>query len=296
MRPYRSMLYIPGNKPTWMEKAIQYGSDALILDLEDSVPNNEKISSRTLVKEAVKQLKAKGQACYVRVNGLATGLTFDDVDGVSCPELDGVSLPKVESFEDLKALDTLITQCEQRRNIPVGSIETILVLETAKAMRNAYEIVVSCPRVRRITLAAGPGGDANRAIGYIWSKEGDETLYLRSKVVLDAKAAGIQYPMISSWWNIKDLEGLERDAIFNRRLGFRGEVVIHPSHVPLVNKVFTPTMEEIIYYRGLLEKIEEAEKRGTAVVVYRGDMVDLAMAETAKDMIAFAESIGLEVC
>jgi citrate lyase subunit beta/citryl-CoA lyase len=90
------MLYVPGNKPLWMAKAIQYRADALTVDLEDSVPDNEKVSSRHLVKEGVKTLKIQGQPCYVRINGFATGLTFGDLVEVVCPELDGVSLPKVE--------------------------------------------------------------------------------------------------------------------------------------------------------------------------------------------------------
>ncbi len=293
MRPYRSMLFVPGNKPSWMEKAIQYGADALILDLEDSVPDDEKVSSRPLVKEGVKLLKSKGQPCYVRINGFSTGLTFSDLDGVLCPELNAVSLPKVESVDDMKVLDAYIQCLERRINIPVGTVEIQLVLETAKAMRNAYEIAISCPRIRGISLAAGPGGDANRAIGYVWSKEGKETLFLRSKAVLDSRAAGIHYPTISSWWNVKDLDGLEKDALLNRQLGFRGQVVIHPSHVSVVNKIFTPSVEEIAYCKGLIRAVEEAERKGSAAVVYHGDMVDRAMVITALEMLKFARSIGL---
>jgi citrate lyase subunit beta/citryl-CoA lyase len=142
-------------------------------------------------------------------------------------------------------------------------------------------------------LAAGPGGDAARSIGYIWSKEGKEPLFLRSKAVLDARAAGIQYPTISSWWTIKDLAGLEQDALLNRQLGFRGQVVMHPSHVPVVNKVFTPSAEEIAFYKGLIQAMEEAQKKGIAAVTYKGDMVDEAMLKTAKEMLEFAASIGL---
>ena len=179
--------------------------------------------------------------------------------------------------------------------IPEGKIENPLLCETAKGMRNIYEITISCSRVKRVTLAAGPGGDAARAIGYIWSKEGMETLYLRSKAILDSRAARIQYPMISSWWNIKDLDGLEQDALWNRQLGFRGQTVIHPSHVPIVNKVFSPSPEEIAHYRGLIQAMEEAAKKGVAAVIYEGDMVDEAMLKTAREMHAFANSIGVEV-
>lgn len=293
MRPYRSMLFVPGNRPDWMEKAVGYGADALILDLEDSVPAQEKVAARPLVKAGIKALKAKGQACNVRVNGWATGLTFDDFEAVLCPELDGVSLPKVETVADMQELDTLLTHLEKRLGIPVGRVETPLILETAKAMRNAYEIAIACPRIRSMTLAAGPGGDAARAIGYIWSKEGKETLFLRSKAVLDARAAGIQYPMISSWWNIKDLEGLEKDALLNRQLGFRGQVVIHPSHVSIVNKVFTPSTEEISYFKGLIQAMEEAQKKGIAAVTYQGDMVDEAMVKTAQEFLNFGNTLAL---
>jgi len=278
-----------------MEKAIKYEADVLILDLEDSVPDSEKAAARPLVKNAIKSLTAKGQICNVRVNGFATGLTLDDLDGVICPELNGVGLPKVETVEDMQALDTLLTHLERRHGIEVGTIKTSLGLETAKAMHNAYEIAVSCPRVKGLSLAAGPGGDASRSVGYIWSKGGKETLYLRSKAVLDARAAGIQYPTISSWWDIKDLEGLERDARLNRSLGFRGQTVIHPTHVPIVNKVFTPSEDEITFFKRLIEAFEEGEAKGNAAVVYEGDMIDYAMVKTAREILDFARSIGLSV-
>lgn len=290
MKPYRSALFVPGNRAAWMEKAIGYGADCLILDLEDSVPDQEKVAARPLVKAAIASLKARGQAVNVRINGFATGLTFDDLEGILCPELDGVALPKVETVADMRELDALLTHLEKRMGIPPGTIETPLGCETAAAMRNTYEIATSCPRVKRVTLAAGPGGDAARAIGYLWSKEGTETLYLRSKTVLDCRAAGIQYPTVSSWWNIKDLEGLEKDARWNRQLGFRGQTVMHPSHVPIVNRVFTPSAEEIAYFEGLIQAMEDARKRGIAAVTYKGDMVDEAMVKTAREMLALARS------
>ncbi len=292
MKLCRSTLYVPGNRSAWMEKAVNYGADCLILDLEDSVPDQEKAGARPLVKAGIKALKARGQAVDVRINSFSTGLTLDDLEGVLCPELDGIRLPKVETAADMNELDALLTHLEKRMGMPVGAIETPLGCETAKGMRNIYEIATSCPRVKRVTLAAGAGGDAARAIGYIWSKDGMETLFLRSKAVLDCRAAGIQYPTISSWWNIKDLEGLERDANWNRRLGFRGQTVMHPSHVPIVNKVFTPSAEEIAFYQGLIQAMEEAEKKGIAAVTYKGDMVDEAMVKTAREMLEFAKSIG----
>jgi citrate lyase subunit beta/citryl-CoA lyase len=293
MRPSRSALFVPGHRREWIEKAVGYGADTLILDLEDSVPDREKAAARGIVKAGVKLLKAKGQACSVRINAFATGLTLDDLESVLCPELESISLPKVETAADLHQLNTLLAHLERRMGIPVGQIETPLGCETAKAMRNVYRIITQCPRVKRVTLAAGPGGDAARAIGYQWSREGTETLFLRSKVILDARAAGIAYPTISSWWNIKDLEGLERDARWNRSLGYRGQTVMHPSHVPIVNKVYTPTAEEIAFHKGLIQAMEEARRQGIAAVTYKGDMVDEAMVKTSRELLAFAEALGL---
>ena len=295
MKLTRSSLFVPGNKPAWMEKAVKYEADSLILDLEDSVPDNEKTAARPLVKNALKMLSQAGQACSVRINGLPTGLALDDLEAILCPELTNVALPKVETVNDMMELDALLTHLEKRHGLEVGGIGTGLGMETAKAMRNAYDIIVACPRVRGLSLSAGAGGDASRSVGYIWSKQGGETLYIRSKAVLDARAAGIQYPTITSWFDIKDLEGLEKDARLNRSLGFRGQTVIHPTHVPVINKVFTPTAEEILFYKGLIKAMEEAEKKGAAAVVYEGDMVDYAMVKTAQEMLDFAASIGLEV-
>jgi len=285
MKPYRSMLYVPGNRAAWMEKAAGYGADCLILDLEDSVPDQEKVAARPLVKAAVAALKVRGQAVTVRINPFVTGLTLDDLEGIMCPELTAVTIPKVENVDDMRELDVLLTHLEMRMGITPGTIETPFNCETAKGMRNVYDIATSCPRVTRVSLAAGPGGDAARAIGYQWSKEGMETLFIRSRTVLECRAAGIQYPTISSWWNIKDVEGLERDARWNRQLGFRGQTVMHPSHVPIVNRVFTPSVDEIAYYEGLIQVMDDARKQGIAAVTYKGDMVDEAMVKTAHEII-----------
>ena len=291
MKPYRSQMYVPGNRASWMEKAVNYGADCLILDLEDSVPDQEKGAARSLVKSAVVALKAKGQAVNVRINPFITGLSLDDLEEIICPELNGILLSKVETPADMMQLDALITHIEKRKGMVPGTIETPLACETAKGMRNIYDIATTCPRVKRVGLAAGPGGDAARAIGYQWSKEGTETLFLRSRAVLESRAAGIQYPTVSSWWNIKDLEGLERDARLNRQLGFRGMTVMHPTHVPIVNRVFTPSQEEVEFYEGLIEAMGDARKRGIAAVTYKGDMVDEAMVKTAHEIIALARSL-----
>jgi citrate lyase subunit beta/citryl-CoA lyase len=295
MKPLRSLLFVPGNKAAWMEKAPQYGADALILDLEDSVPHPDKATARTLVRQAIETLSARGQTLYVRVNALETNMTGDDLNAIVGAGLRGLLPPKVETAGDVSQLDTLLAYFEHREGLTPGSIELIPTVETAKGIRNAYEIALASPRVASIAGGAGKGGDTNRSLGYRWTREGAETLFIRSKVLLDARAAGIQYPLVASWFDVGDGDGLIADAQRNRQLGFSGMLLIHPSHVAPVNQIFTPSVEELAYYRGLLDAMEKAEQQGTAAVAYQGAMVDIAMVKTAQQMLEFAQAVGVQV-
>ena len=292
MRPLRSLLFVPGHKPSWVEKAWKVGPDGLILDLEDAVPLSHKEAGRQALAQVLDQADPDAYLC-VRLNGLATGLTTADLEAVVGPNLSAVMLPKVQWADELAQLDRELSRLEDQRGLPLGGIATPLLLETALGMRHAYDLALSCPRVDLILMSAGPGGDAARAIGYQWSKQGTETLYLRSKLVLDARAAGLP-PLINSWYDVADLEGLAQDARLNRSLGYTGMALIHPSHVPVVNRIFTPTATELAYYQGLLEAFEQAEAQGHAAVVYEGDMVDYAMAQTARELLEFARRLPPE--
>jgi citrate lyase subunit beta/citryl-CoA lyase len=292
VKPLRSMLFVPGNKPAWMEKALGYGADALIFDLEDAVPAADKVTARLLVREALERYHARGPVLTVRINALETGMAGDDLEAIVGSGLSAIVAPKVETPQDVAALDTLLTQCERRAGIAVGHTEIFPTLETAKGIYHAYPIATSSPRVPTLSAAAGAGGDTARSLGYIWSKEATETLYIRSKVLLEARAAGCAYPLIASWFDITDLDGLRADACLNRQIGYSGQIVIHPSHVPVINDIFTPSTAEIAYYQGLLTAMENAERQGTAAVTYEGTMVDIAMVKTAQQVLALARAIG----
>ena len=292
MEPLRSLLFVPGNRPAWMEKALGYGADALIFDLEDAVPGPDKVPARTQVRQALERLHGRGPLLTVRINALDTGLAGDDLEAVVCGGLAAIIAPKVETPHDVVVLDTLLTQCERRIGVAVGHIALVPTLETAKGIYHAYQIATSSCRVPTVCGTAGKGGDTARSLGYVWSKTGSETLYIRSKVLLEARAAGVSYPLIASWFEITDLEGLRADARLNRQLGYSGQVVIHPAHVPVVNEVFTPTAEEIAYYRGLLAAMQAAERQGTAAVTYQGAMVDIAMVKTAQQVLTLARATG----
>ena len=292
-KPLRSELFVPGNKEDWMRKAPRYGADALILDLEDSVPPEEKSQARTLVRRMLEELGPAGQTLVVRVNRLETGLTGDDLEAITCPHLYAVMLPKVEGPQEVFEVDVLLKHFERRMGMPVGTTLIDPALETAQGARQAYDIAVASPRVAHLGASGGKGGDTARSIGFQWTPQGMETLFLRSKVLVDSRAAGVPYPVTGGWMDIHDLEGLRAAARQAKGLGYTGMHLIHPSHVPVVNEVFTPTPEEIAQWQGLVRAMEERRSQGGAAVTYQGDMVDIAHEETARAMLEMARQLGV---
>ena len=290
-KPLRSELFVPGNKEDWMRKAPRYGADALILDLEDSVPPDGKAQARPLVRKMLDE--STGQTLIVRVNRLETGLTGDDLEAIVCPNLYAVMLPKVQAPEDVFEVDVLLKFFERRAGMDVGRIFIDPALETAEGIMRAYEIATASPRVAHLGASGGKGGDTARSIGFQWTPEGMETLFLRSKVLIDSRAAGVPYPVSGGWMDIHDLAGLRAAAKQAKGLGYTGMHLIHPSHVPVVNEVFTPTKEEIAQWQGLIKAMEERREQGGAAVTYQGDMVDIAHEETARSMLEMARELGI---
>ena len=294
VRPLRPSMYVPGNKEDWLRKAPQYGSDALIFDLEDSVPVPDKEEARVLVRKMLEELGGEKPILTVRVNRLETGLTGDDLEAITCPQLYGVLLPKVESSADVVEVDNLLSYFERKAGMEVGSVFVDPGLETAQSIRQSYEIATASPRIAHMGGSGGKGGDTSRSIGFQWTPEGLETLYLKSKVLIDVRSAGVPYPMSGGWFDIHDLEGLRSLAVQLRQLGYTGMHLIHPSHVPVVNEVFSPTPEDVRHWQGLVKAMEEMRATGGAAITFGGDMVDIAHEETARTMLALAKEMGIE--
>ena len=275
-----------------MRKAPQYGADALILDLEDSVPPEGKAEARLLVKKMLNELGPAGQTLIVRVNRLETGLTGNDLEAVTCPHLYAVMLPKVEAPEEVTEVDVLLKFFEGRAGMQEGKVLIDPALETAQGIRRAYEIATASPQVAHMGASGGKGGDTARSIGFQWTPAGMETPFLRSKVLVDTRAAGVPYPVTGGWMDIHDLDGLRAAAQQAKGLGYTGMHLIHPSHVPVVNEVFTPSSEEVAHWRGLVKAMEERRAQGGAAT-YQGDMVDIAHEETAREMLEMALKLGV---
>lgn len=292
-KPLRSVLFVPGNKEDWIRKAPKYGADALILDLEDSVPPQEKDAARQVVAKMIDELGDAGQTLFVRVNPLESGVTGYDLEAVASPNLYGITLPKVQCAADVVEVDVLLRFFERKAGMDIGSIFIDPGLETAQGIRSAYEIATASDRIAHMGGSGGKDGDTARSIGYQWTPQGIETLFIRSKVLVDSRAAGVQFPISGGWFDIRDLDGLRAYATELKRLGYNGMSLIHPYHVPIVNEVFTPTPEEIAEWRGLVDAMERMRQSGGAAVTYGGDMVDIAHEQTARAMLRMAEQLGV---
>ncbi len=279
MRPYRSILFVPGHKPSWVEKAVKAGADAIVLDLEDSVPAAEKEAARGLVAGS---LKDAGVDVFVRPNALSTRLMGADLEAVVQPGLTGLFVPKVERAADVLQVDALVDHFETRNG--VSGLEYILPIETVKAIQNCREIALASPRAGAMIGPTAEHADIAREVGFEWTPEGLETLYLRSRVLLACREAGL-HALTGLWEDLANLDGLAEFAKGGRRLGFRGMVAIHPSHVPVINVAFTPSAEEIAFYRGLVEAYEEGAKRGEGAVRYGRVHIDKAHYDKARQFL-----------
>ncbi|MDX6395760.1 MAG: citrate lyase subunit beta / citryl-CoA lyase [Streptosporangiaceae bacterium] len=289
MRGYRSVLFVPGNKPAWALKALRAGPEAIVLDLEDSVPDREKEGARAQVRETIGTLRAAGPATgiFVRVNGLATRLTGADLEATVAPGLTGIFAPKVSEPSDVLRYDALLDHFELRNG--VAGLRYIIPVETVPAIHNCREIAAASPRVGAMIGPTAEHADIAREVGFEWTPGGLETLYLRSRVLLACREAGI-HPLTALWERVDDLDGLRDFARQGRGLGFRGMIAIHPSHVPVINEVFRPSPAETEFYQGLAAAYEEAARTSSGAVRYRGLHIDKAHYDKAVQWLAEAQA------
>ena len=290
-RPIRTGLLVCAGSEERIEAALACEADALYLDLE-SVPEERLPDARTVVRRIVAGDLATGRTVLVRVNSPASGWTLDDLEAAVAPGLYGVVLPKVERSHDVVAIDTLLGFLERRAGVSPGSIIIHPLIETAKAVRRAYRIGRSSSRVAHMGGVSAPSGDLSRALGFQWTAEGLETLYVRSKVLVDARAAGVRYPLSGLAPVEDDLEELRRIALAARRLGYQGMLVGYASHVGIVNEAFTPSRKEIERWLGIVEAAARAREQG-ARPAFRGRRLDEATVKWVEDNLELARRLRL---
>lgn len=288
----RSALFVPANRAGWIDKAPGYGADALVLDLEDATPPDEKEAAREIVAQRLAGLAEHGQPVWVRVNEPGSSDLAADLAAVCRAGLVAVCVPKVASAEQIIEIDRSIAYSEGANGVPLGSIAIMPLLETAIGMASALEVFQASPRIAYAGALAAAGADVQHALGYRWSEDFFESVPLRAHGLMASRAAGIFNPVTGLVASL-DIDQVRRFAEQNRGLGYEGMLVIHPTHVPIVNEVFSPTSDEVAWAEDVLERYgaAEAEGRGAAVGA-DGAMIDRAHVRTAEELLERHRLVG----
>lgn len=238
---------------------------------------------------------AGGAITYVRVNALESGHLEADLDAIVRPGLAGIQCPKTDVPAVVQTVDRMLHELEADRGLEPNSVELIAGVESAAGVFHCYEILSAARRVSSVVVGVAENGDLQRDVGFVHSPEGLESLYIRSKVLLEARHAGITNPLDGTFSDLADMEGFEAEARRAHNLGYRGKKLIHPKQVEPTNSIFMPTAAELDFHSRVIEAMKAAESGGHASTTVDGRMVDIAMVANARQVLEWAERLGIEI-
>ena len=282
---WRSMLFVPVTQRRFVEGAARRGADAIILDLEDAVAASEKERARSLVPEAARKVSAGGADVVVRLNR-PLRMTVRDLEAVIGPGVQAVVLPKAKSAQHVQLVAEIIEELEAERGMAIGTTKMLAMVETCDAFFRIHEIAKASLRLVALYLAA-----EDFAPGIFPEAEG---LFMPKQMcVFAARAAGIM-PMgfVGTVAEFHDLEGFRQTIRRSRRLGFIGASVIHPSQVPILNKEFRASSEEVDHARRVVAAYDEALAAGVGAVTVDGKMIDVPVVERAKLLLTREDALA----
>jgi len=277
---WRSMLYVPSNMERFVDKASSRGADAIILDLEDSVPIGERPAARLGLAKAVETVSRDGADVLVRINRPLTEAVAD-IEAAVTPGVSALMLPKIESAEHLQLLEEVVEEREMAVGMHPGTIGFVPMIETAGAYFRMDEIARASSRNLGMTLG---GEDFALDTGMVPDAD---TLFMASqKLVYAARAAGI-VPLgtIGTVADYQDLEAYRDSAIKSRKFGFEGSACIHPSVVPVLNEEFAPSGDEVSAAERIVAAYQEAQAAGKGAIQLDGKMVDVPVAIRAENLL-----------
>ena len=289
---YRTLLFAPGSRAELLTKAQLGAADAMIFDLEDSVPLNAKEEARKNVQQAL-ALGLK-KPMYLRISNPRAGDYLADLGVLanqSLVNVVGVALPKADDAQDIETVSKALQEIEIKAGVAVGSLSILPMIETCLGLRNSFDIAKSSKRVSGMALASAEEGDFMVDLGGRWTPRSLALNYPRSKLVVDSRAAGLEWIVDGVFMNLKDTQMLREECLIARELGFVGKMAIHPTQVDVMHEVFSPSAEEIEYARGMIAAFREGEARGVGAVKYQGMMVDYANVRLAERTLALVKAL-----
>lgn len=278
-RLLRSLIFVPGNNPRFLEKAKTLSADIVCFDLEDSVPLNEKDTARSLIKETLAKRSEFKSEVYVRTNSPVSGLIPDDLHKIVQKGIDGIVIPKVNNIKELKKIEKLLVVLEKKRKLK--PIELMPSIESAEGVVNAYNIASSNKRISALVFGVF---DLLNDMGIEYTKQADGAKYARAKIPVDAKAAG-KYAIDAIWQDLNDENGLEQDCTIGRNLGYVGKSIIHPNQISIAHRIFHPTKDEIDWAGKVCQAYLESTKKNKGATVVEGKMIDEVHFKRAKTLL-----------
>jgi citrate lyase subunit beta / citryl-CoA lyase len=273
-----------------MAKALTLAADGLILDLEDAVPPDRKISTRPIVRGWLERLEFGGRERWVRMNPIATDLGRDDLAETIAGRPHGYVVPKPRHADDVREIAQILDGLEHRHRIPNGTTRLLLIAtETPEGLLNIREVATASPRV--VALSWGIE-DLGAAMGLPRVRDTDGRYldiprYARTMCAIAAPAARVD-ATDTVYTDITDLDGLRQECEDAVAMGFSGKISIHPSQIDVINAAFTPSKEELEEARELVAAFEQATSRGAYALTFRGRMVDAPHLARARKVIARA--------
>lgn len=276
----RTMLFVPGHLPRFLEKAAHTDADAVILDVEDSVPLPHKAAARQNIKDCLERGIYR-QQIFIRVNAADTGMLAEDLRWTTHPATTGFMFTKVCDERDILYFDRLLTQMEREAGLEEGKSKMCPLIETACAGLHTFQIATASPRL--VALAFG-GEDYLTDLDGLHRKHGLGFLVPRALLVMAARAARLE-AIDTPYLDIADDEGFTREVTLARELGFSGQLVIHPSQIPIANRVFSPSEEEVREATRIVDAIEEGRRKGLGVGLLDGSLIGPPMEKRARAVL-----------
>ena len=286
----RSMLFLPGNNPNMLINGNCLGSDAVIFDLEDAVSPAEKDAARILVRNTMRYMDFRGCEIIVRINSIDTPYWKQDLDAIMPEKPALILLPKTGAAQDALEADAYMTQVEEKLGLPRNTVGLMPLIETAMGVENAFAIASSTKRIQALFLGAE---DLTADLQCKRTKEGKEIEYARTRLVVAARAAGVDV-YDTPFTDVNDDEGIVKDAEYAKALGFTGKSSISPRHVEVINSVFSPTQKDVDYAYEVMEAIALAKSQGKGAIALHGKMIDAPIVTRAQRTIDMAEALGMK--
>ncbi len=284
----RTALFVPGNRPDRVDKAIRTAADVVIIDLEDAVPYSQKKETRPVVREKI--LDYQERPVFVRINALDTEFFQEDLNAVVVEGLACIMVPKVETAAQIQEINRGLLKIEEKKGLRPGSVSIIALIESALAVENVFQIVSQRTDPQRLFTVAFGAADFALDMGFEITKTGEELLYPRARIAVACRAGGVEPPLDTPFMiDLEDLEALEADIKRACRFGFQGKLSIHPKQVDICNRLFSPTQGDIEYAQKVIQAFDAAEADGTAAIQLEGKFIDYPVVERCRRILKISK-------